>query len=45
LVEREVLDDCETQRNKSNGLRVVLTEIDVVSKDGNRVSVVLKNAK
>jgi len=34
----------ETQRNRLKGGRVVLMEIDVVSKDGNRVSVELRNA-
>jgi len=44
LVEREVSDVGETQRNRSNGGRVILMEMDVVSKDGDRVIVVLKNA-
>jgi len=33
LVKREVSDLDETQRNRSNGGRVVLMEMDVVSKD------------
>jgi len=44
LVEHEDSDVDETQRNRLNGGKVVLMEIDVVSKDGDRVSFVLKNA-
>jgi len=34
----------ETQRNRQKGGRVVLMEIDVVSKDGDRVNVMLRNS-
>jgi len=44
LVECKVSDVGETQRNRSNGGIVVMMEMDVVSKDGDKVCVVLKNA-
>jgi len=40
LVECKDSNGGETQKNRSNGGRVVLMEMDVVSKDGDRVSVV-----
>jgi len=40
LIEHDMTDD---QRNVKKGRRVVLIEIDVVSKDGDRVSIALRN--